>query len=136
MTSAIKLIYGKKRYFLFHNRFLNGQGRKYLWNNFKGIQTRISPPAAEQKSCGISGIISDRHSNRIKNEKRAVLAKCRSTLPSQKELRIKDFMTRVCIEKHENFYEEHLGKSRVYPARVVCPNRSCFMKLQLGKTIV
>lgn len=31
---------------------------------------------------------------------------------------MKDFMTRVCIGKHEDFYEEHLGKSRVYPARV------------------
>lgn len=27
-------------------------------------------------------------------------------------------MTRVCIGKHEDFYEEHLGKSRIYPARV------------------
>lgn len=46
---------------------------------------------------------------------------------------MKDFM--VCIGKHRDFYEEHLGKSRVYPTRVVRPNRFCSMELRHGNRL-
>jgi len=40
----------------------------------------------EEIPCGISGVISSRHSNGIKSETRAALVKCRTPLPSTKRI--------------------------------------------------